>query len=167
MDGDAPALDGSGMPEREISGADAPAGAGERTGIAALVDSQGGKAVRYLGVSGFNVVGHQALLFLANSVWGWTGGWANLFAASVMSIPAYLLSRRWVWQVDGKHDFRAEVLPFWVIALAGLVVSTALAAAAQALFGAGLAVNLASLVGYFIVWVAKFFLLGRIFNRSS
>ena len=86
-------------------------------------------ATRYLAVSAFNFSGHQALLFLANSVWGWPGGLANLFAACVMSVPAYLLSRAWVWEVNGRHDVRRHVLPFWIITLVGLVVSTAMAAA--------------------------------------
>ena len=121
-------------------------------------------ATRYLAVSAFNFSGHQALLFLANSVWGWPGGLANLFAACVMSVPAYLLSRAWVWEVNGRHDMRRQVLPFWIITLVGLVVSTAMAAAADRMFGAGLAVNIASLIGYFIVWVGKFFLLDRLFG---
>ena len=121
-------------------------------------------ATRYLAVSAFNFAGHQVLLYLANSVWGWPGGIANVFAACVMSVPAYLLSRAWVWEVDGRHDVRRQVLPFWAITLAGLLVSTVLAAVADDVFGAGLAVNIASLIGYFIVWVAKFFLLDRLFG---
>jgi len=123
-------------------------------------------AGRYLAVSAVNFTGHQILLFLANSVWGWGGGWANVFAACTMAVPAYLLSRRWVWGVGGRHDLRGEVLPFWGITLLGLAVSTALAASADRIFGAGLLVNLASLGGYFVVWVAKFFLLDRLFTHQ-
>jgi len=124
-------------------------------------------ATRYLMVSAFNFVGHQGLLYIANSVWGWSGGVANMFAACVMSLPAYLLSRAWVWEVDGRHDMRRQVLPFWAITFAGLIVSTLMAAGADQLFGAGLAVNFASLVGYFIVWVAKFFMLDRLFGGAA
>ncbi len=122
---------------------------------------------RYVGVSTINFVGHQVLLYLSNSVWGWQGGWANVFSACVLSLPAYLLSRAWVWEIDGKHDLRSEVLPFWTIAVVGLFVSTLFAAIADRTFGAGLAVNLASLLGYFIVWIAKFFLLDRIFVAQA
>lgn len=123
-------------------------------------------ATRYLLVSAFNFVGHQGLLYVANSIWGWSGGVANMFAACVMSVPAYLLSRAWVWEVNGRHDMRRQVLPFWAITFAGLVVLTLMAAGADQAFGAGLAVNFASLVGYFIVWVAKFFLLDRLFGGA-
>ena len=74
---------------------------------------------RYLAVSVINLVNHQALLFIANSLWDWSGGWANVFAACIAAVPAYLLSRAWVWGISGKHDLRSEVLPFWILALAG------------------------------------------------
>ncbi|MEZ5340840.1 MAG: GtrA family protein [Acidimicrobiales bacterium] len=132
--------------------------------MSAFQGERGRLAVRYFAVSVINVANHQVVLYIANTIWGWRAGWANVFAACVAAGPAYLLSRAWVWEVKGKHDLRAEVLPFWILAVVGLVVSTALAAAAGAAFGAGLIVNLASLVGYFIVWVGKFLLLHRIFT---
>lgn len=137
------------------------------------VSEVGGKNVdrkgvvgRYLAVSCINVLNHQVLLFIANSWWGWSGGWANVFAACVSAGPGYLLTRAWVWRVTGRHDLRGEVLPFWLIALAGLVMSTVFAEMADRVFGAGLAVNIASLFAYFLVWVAKFLLLDRLFRRS-
>lgn len=126
-----------------------------------------GVALRYVLVSILNVLNHQVLLNLANSGWGWGGGVSNVFAAVVAAVPGYLLSRYWVWEVRGSTSFRAEVLPFWTMALLGLVFSTVLAEAADRVFGAGLAVALASLAGYFVVWVLKFILLDRIFERSA
>ena len=120
---------------------------------------------RYGVVSAINIVGHQLMLFLANSVWGVPGGWANALAATLMCIPAYLLSRNWVWAVDGAHSISEHLLPFWVITIVGLLVSTGMAAGAEALFGAGLIVNAAAFAGYFIVWVAKFLILNRLFAR--
>ncbi|MFT7598898.1 MAG: putative flippase GtrA [Acidimicrobiales bacterium] len=121
---------------------------------------------RYLAVSVINLANHQVLLFVANTVWGWSGGWSNVFAACVAAVPAYFLSRAWVWEVTGKHNLRQEVLPFWLLALAGLIVSTGLAEAADRAMGSGLVVNVASLVGYFLVWVAKFLLLDRMFTTE-
>lgn len=129
--------------------------------------AKGALASRYLLVSAFNFVGHQFFLYVANSIWGWPGGVANMFAAGVMSVPAYLLSRAWVWEVDGRHDMRRQVLPFWAITIAGLVASTVLAAIADRAFGAGLAVNVASLIGYFVVWVGKFFVLDQLFGTDD
>ncbi len=128
---------------------------------------RGRLAGRYVAVSVFNTVFSQSLLFLANSVWGWGGGWSNAFAAVIASIPAYLLSRAWVWEKSGTHSVRREVIPFWVITFIGLVVSTAAAEIADRLFGAGLLVNLASLGAYFVVWVGKFIVLDRLFAPDS
>ncbi|MFV0257886.1 MAG: GtrA family protein [Acidimicrobiales bacterium] len=123
-------------------------------------------AGKYLAVSAVNLVNHQLLLFLANSIWGWPGGWSNVFAAVLAAVPAYLLSRYWVWEVRGGHSLRGEVIPFWTIALLGLALSTVLAQAADQLFGSGLWVALASLTGYGVVWVVKFAVLDGLFTRS-
>ncbi len=118
-------------------------------------------------VSAVNVANHQLLLQLALRWWDWSGGWANAFAASAAAIPAYFMSRYWVWQVRGRSSLRAEILPFWAIALLGLVVSSFTAEAADRLFDDPLMVSAGSLAGYFVVWVAKFLLLDRLFDRSG
>lgn len=125
-----------------------------------------GIALRYAAVSIINVVNHQVLLNLANSGWGWGGGQSNVFAAVIAAVPGYLLSRRWVWRVSGSHSLRNEIAPFWTLALIGLVLSTVLAEVADRYLGAGVWVAVGSLVGYFIVWVMKFVILDRLFNRS-
>jgi putative flippase GtrA len=125
-----------------------------------------GEASRYLLVSVVNVINHQGLLILANSGWGWSGGAANVFAAMVAAVPAYLLSRYWVWDVRGRHSLRTEIIPFWSIALIGLLLSTFLAEVADRIFGAGVWVSLASLTAYFLLWVVKFLVLDGLFSRS-
>lgn len=112
-----------------------------------------------------NVVNHQVVLFIGNSVIGLSAGVANLIAATVSAVPAFIISYRWVWRSEGNP--RSQILPFWLIALAGLAVSTGMAIAAERAFGAGLAVNAAAFVGYFFVWVAKFFLLDRLFRAEE
>ena len=123
--------------------------------------------MRYGAVSVFNILCHQFLLNLANSGWGWSGGVANVFAAVLTAIPGYVLSRRWVWGVRGPHSVRQEIVPFWSLALVGLVVSTTLAEGADRVLGSGIWVALGSLVGYFVVWMAKFVILERMFDRSA
>lgn len=125
-----------------------------------------GRAGRYVLVSVVNVVNHQLVLQLALLSWGWSGGWANAFAASVAAVPAYFMSRYWVWEVRGRSSMRGEVLPFWAIALVGLVVSSLTAEAADRLFDDRLMISAGSLLGYFCVWVAKFLILDRLFGRS-
>jgi putative flippase GtrA len=131
--------------------------------ILEFVDGRLGTGGRYFVVSAVNVVNHQVVLRIANGWWGWPGGWANAFAATVAMVPAYLLSRSWVWSVSGTHSVRREVVPFLVLAFIGLVVSSATSEFAQRTFGNGLWVNVGSLVGYLGVWIVKFFVLERIF----
>lgn len=126
-----------------------------------------GVVLRYLLTSGINVVNHQVLLQVAVRWWGWSGGQANVFAAVVAALPAYLLSRYWVWQVDGRPSLRAEVIPFWTIALLGLIASTITATVADRLFDRPIMISVGSLVGYFIVWVLKFLVLDRLFKRAA
>ncbi len=90
-----------------------------------FVDGRMGTGGRYIVVSGINLVNHQLLLRLANGVWGWPGGWANAFAATIALFPAYLLARAWVWSVSGAHSVRNEVAPFFVLAIVGMLVSSA------------------------------------------
>lgn len=124
-------------------------------------------ALRYGAVSVINVIDHQVLLNVANSGWGWGGGQSNMFAAVLAAIPGYILSRRWVWKVSGTHSWREEIAPFWTLALLGLILSTALAETADRLFGSGIWVAVGSLAGYFIIWVSKFVILDRMFDRSA
>ncbi len=132
-----------------------------------FIDGRVGPAGRYLVVSGINFSGHQIILFIANSIWGWQGWVANAFAAVVMVAPAYLLTRAWVWDVSGSHSVQREVVPFFVLAILGLLVSSVTSQVAQWIFGAGLWVNIGSLAGYVVVWIAKFFILERIFNPTT
>lgn len=122
---------------------------------------------RYLVVSLVNVVNHQLLLFIAVNWWSWSGGAGNTFAAVTASVPAYFMSRQWVWRVKGRSSLRSEVVPFWTIALVGLVVSTILAEAADRVFESTLMILIGSLTGYFLVWLAKFLLLHKVFARPS
>ncbi|MEM7273044.1 MAG: GtrA family protein [Actinomycetota bacterium] len=138
--------------------------------VVAVLDRLGtdpGVMTRYLITSGINVVNHQVLLQLAVRWWGWPGGTANVFAAMIAVIPAYLLSRYWVWEVSGPNSVRREVGPFWAIAAMGLITSTTLAEAADRLFEAPILISVASLIGYFVVWIMKFVVLNVVFQRDQ
>lgn len=143
--------------------------AGLGTRLAGVLSSHAGKGFRYMGVSAFNVAFGQILLFGAYSIAGWEAAASQVFAAVVGSVPAYLLCRRWVWKVDGVISFRRELLPFWSLALLGMVASTLsvkLAAGwAEDRWGVGpeaqSVVTLASLTAFGVVWVLKYVVLDR------
>jgi putative flippase GtrA len=87
---------------------------------------------------------------------------------SVTSVMSYGLNRAWVWGHRDAHSLRGEVLPYWGMVFAGLVVSTVLAALAyRFLAAAGWAVSLANLAGFGLLWGLKFLLLDRyVFHPS-
>lgn len=135
--------------------------------LLSMLGTDVGVVSRYLITSVINVINHQLLLQMALRWWGWSGGMANAFAAMVAVIPAYLLSRYWVWEVSGPNSVKREIGPFWLIAIAGLVLSTAAAEAADRLFGSEWLVSVGSLAGYFVVWVVKFALLNVVFDPED
>lgn len=120
-------------------------------------------AIRYFTVSVFTTLAHQAILVVANSGWGWSGGVANTFAATAVAVPGYFMNRLWVWESKGRHSLRVEILPFWGVALLGLAMASLFAEIADRVFGSGLPVAAGSLTGAVVVWVAKFVVLERLF----
>lgn len=122
---------------------------------------------RYVAVSILNVINHQILLQIALRWWGWGGGVSNGFAAVIAVIPAYFLSRYWVWRVSGPSKVKAEIVPFWIIAAVGFAVSTFMAEWADRASDSAMVVSAASLLGYLIVWILKFVVLNVLFTRSN
>lgn len=129
-----------------------------------------GKAIRYAVVSVVCVGVNQATLALAFGLAGWSAVEANLLATLVGTVPAYVLNRSWVWGRKGRSHLLKEVLPFAVLAVIGLVLSSLAAGAAEE---AGRAVSplrsvqtaivmTATLATFGILWVARFVFLDRV-----
>ena len=139
-----------------------------RDSVADLRARHGTKLLRFGAVSAFNVLFGQVVLYGAQVAAGWSPVAANVFAVSVGAIPAYLLSRYWVWEKRGKNHFMREVVPFWSLALLGFAVSTAAVWWVDAQFSAApLVINLTNLAAFGIVWVAKFVILDRVLFRPE
>lgn len=99
---------------------------------------------------------------------GVPAGTANVLAVCCGILPSYLANRRWTWGRSGTGSLAREVLPFWALSLAGLLVSTMTVAVAGALT-ADWAPGLRSLVlpvvqaGTFaLLWVVQFVVLDRV-----
>ncbi|MCU1459005.1 MAG: hypothetical protein JWL73_3097 [Actinomycetia bacterium] len=135
-----------------------------------------GRLTRCMGVSVVTTVISVTTIVLATTVFGIAAMLANVIATSIATVPSYHLNRRWTWGLrDRSHPWR-EVLPFWVLAFCGLVLSTitvGLAAswAARAhLSGPVLttAVLVGHLGGFGVLWVLQFVLLDRVlFARQA
>lgn len=126
--------------------------------------------LKYSAVSVVNVVIGQGLLVVFAAILhkDWL---ANVLAVSLSAVPAYYLSRAWVWGKTGKSHLTKEVLPFWGFAFAGLVLSTLSVYLVTHALGIAdtprdqltlvekLAPNMANICAFGVLWVVKFFIL--------
>lgn len=129
--------------------------------LGALWRSHGRRLLRYSAVSVFNVVFGQSLLVLAFSGFRWSHTASNVFAVAVSAGPAYFLSRKYVWEKQGSHHLTREVIPFWALAFAGLLLSTASAWLVGRWSHRQILLNLANLASFGFVWLFKFVVLDR------
>jgi len=136
--------------------------------IGRIRDQHGMKLVRFGAVSAFNVLFGQVLLYGAQTVLDWPPVTSNVFSVAVGTIPAYILSRYWVWEKRGKNHFMREVLPFWILAFIGFALSTAAVwFVADRWDPDPIVINLTSLAAFGVVWAAKFVILDRILFKNE
>jgi putative flippase GtrA len=131
---------------------------------------EGRKLVRYSMVSVVSVVVYEVLLFVFLGIMHWSAAVANFCAVSVSAIPSYYLNRAWTWGKTGRSHLMKEVVPFWGMALLGLVFSTIVVGFAKD--GADnvtsvhllqtLIVMFAGLAAFGVLWIAKFVVLNRV-----
>lgn len=132
-----------------------------------ILRAHGRKLLRYAGVSAVGVTAGQTLLFLFYGVAGMKAVVANTLAVAIATIPSYMLNRAWVWQKSGDHSVMSEILPFWGMAFLGLMLSNLLVALAERQSDWWLVINLANLVAFGTLWVAKYVLLDRVLFAES
>lgn len=121
------------------------------------------KLVKYSAASVSGVISSVITLNTCLLVFGLDAVTSNIIAVTVGSIPNYLINRAWTFNKAGRHSFTREILPFWLMAVLGLVLSTFSVAWADTRFdGNTIALNLANLGAFGVLWVAKFFVLERI-----
>lgn len=122
----------------------------------------GPRLLRYSGVTVVNTAVGVSLLVIFFTLAGWPGVWANSAAVMLSTIPAYYLSRKWVWNQSGPNSLMNEVVPFWALALAGLVLSSIMVGWASARWSHELTVYAANLASFGLLWVVKFFVLEKL-----
>jgi putative flippase GtrA len=132
--------------------------------LRALIDQYGGKALRYSAVSVIGVVVTEALLVLFYGIIfdHEQAELSNFLAVVIASLPAYLLNRAWVWNKSGAHSFTREVMPFWIMSLIGLALSTVAVSIVSDHTDATLAIAATNLGAFGVLWVAKFIILERL-----
>jgi putative flippase GtrA len=142
------------------------------------ISSMREKGPRYIAVSVVNVIVGQGLLLLFHAVLHWNQVVANAVSVCISAVPAYYLSRAWVWGRTGRSHFKTEVLPFWIFIGIGLVFSTAMVALVSHLTGAAstpasqltlaekLLPNIVNAASFFVLWILRFFLFEKLFTTN-
>lgn len=112
------------------------------------------KLYRYAGVSIFNIIVTQFLL------WIWSrlisGVLANVVAVCLAAIPAFFLYKHWVWKHSENSAIRKEVLFFWLMAMIGLGFSTLAVWIATQWWDNFWSLGIANITGYGILWIGRF-----------
>ena len=129
----------------------------------------GRRAIRYSMCSAVGVVGTQILLFLFLHVFEWKPVLSNFVAVTLMSVPVFMLNKYWVWGKRGRAHMRREVIPFWLFTVAGWFLSTLMVILVVNVTstdanpdGNKLAVQLANIAGFGVLWILKYLFLDRI-----
>ncbi|MAJ88913.1 MAG: hypothetical protein CL416_04850 [Acidimicrobiaceae bacterium] len=132
-----------------------------------FIADHGEKIMRYCGVSVINVLVGQGVLAFCLIVMEFGGVASQIISVMVSAIPAYFLSRQWVWKQDGEVSFRNEVLPFWGMALVGLALAVTCIAAMERVTDQPPVLMATSLGAFGVVWVAKYVILDRVMWRTE
>lgn len=119
------------------------------------------KFLRYSGVSAVNVLLGLITFNLCRALFDMSWVMANVVSVLIGAIPAYFMSRAWVWKVDGRISMSTEVLPFWGINFVGFVASSLTVAAVDVWTQNPLVVNFFRMFAWGVVWLFKYFVLDK------
>jgi putative flippase GtrA len=134
-----------------------------------LHSERGRIRMRYVIASVVSVIAGQIILAVCFGIARWPAEASNLAAFVVGGVVSYTLHRRWTWGRSGRSRVLREIVPFCVIAIAGLLASTWMVGLAASnadrittsRTGQTLLVMAASLAAYGALWVVKFLLFDR------
>jgi putative flippase GtrA len=104
----------------------------------------------------------------------WTEVPSAFFSNIVAGFVNYFLNRKWVWGKSGRSSLRGEVLPFWIMSIAGIVFALFTASWARNFSNAHqlehwertIVILGANSLPFGIIWVVKFLVLNRIFQPT-
>ncbi|MGH9128878.1 MAG: GtrA family protein [Acidimicrobiales bacterium] len=138
-----------------------PVGALRRLAAWVVVRSRLWRLVRYGATSGLSTILSEAML-IGLTATGTLGATASALLANVVgSVPAYLLSRYWIWPEANRARIGRQMTLYWVTSIVSTVASTVVTkVVAQAIpfHGAtrGLVLGAAFFGTYGTLWLAKF-----------
>jgi putative flippase GtrA len=126
---------------------------------------EGRKKLRYASVSVVFVPLGQGLLQLLGLFVSFTA--ASLLSAAILTLPNFFANKLYVWRVTSKENQHTQIVVFWVAAMLGVTFATTLTYLVEQLTSdradliRRVAVIVAQLTGFGIVWVGRFLILDR------
>ena len=120
------------------------------------------KLLKYSSASFAGLIVGQSVLALFYTGLGWGAIPSNLVSVAIGAIPNYAINRYWTWHQTGKNRLWGEVVPFWTMSFLGMVLSLFTVAYAEDRWGTGLAIALAQVAGFGVLWLAKFLVLDKV-----
>lgn len=147
-----------------------------RPGLFELARSRLGKRMlRYSVVSITAMLLSEALLVSFNGGLHWSAAVSSTAATGLATVPAYFLTRQWVWDRTGRSHLWKEVAPFWAIAIVSWVFATIAVSLAEdrarALHLRGaLSVTIVAgvyVMAYGISWVGRFALFNKVLFAAT
>jgi len=134
------------------------------------------KLFRYVAGSVITTIVSFGVLTLVYGVFRWWGAVpSTVFANVVATVPAYWLNRTWTWGKAGRSDLWREVVPFWVLSIAGIAISIVTAALAADLGRSHhlhrmtevVVVDGANLAAYGVLFIGKYLVFNRLFRVAE
>jgi putative flippase GtrA len=131
------------------------------------------RVIRFGSVSAISTVVGIVLLAVFIGLLGYPVVWSNILAKGIAVIPAFELSRRWVWAQSGRRSIPRQALPFALFSFAGLILSTiAVHLAVDATAHSSKLIHtataeLASIGSYIPLLLIQFVLCDRVLFRSA
>jgi putative flippase GtrA len=135
----------------------------------------GRKKLRYAGVSVVFVPFGQIIVQALK----WGAGVYEVLAvfitACVLTLPNYLANKYYVWKHTSKDNRKTEVTVFWLAAVLGTAFAMGFVWLAGRIvpdepgreIAHGVAIFVAQLLGYGIVWVARYLFLDRLIFKAT
>ncbi len=121
------------------------------------------KLAKYSAASLAGVITSTTTLFVLLEVFDVAPVTSNITAVTLGSIPNYMINRAWTFNKRGSHSFTREVLPFWGMAILGLIISTFAVHWAAGRYEENTLILMLANVGSFgLLWVGRFFILDRL-----
>lgn len=128
---------------------------------------EGRKQIRYVGVSlVFVPLGQVLIQVLARAYFDGDHVKASIASAAILIIPNFFANKYVVWRNTSNDNLRTQIIVFWVAGLLGVSFATFLTWVVEQWFNdkgwlESLAVFVAQIVGFGVVWVLRYLVLDR------